>query len=376
MDADEELDPDSREPLLHFINTTDLDGAHFKVRNYTGRYSPQHYTTHIAMRLVRNNGRYFYTGAIHEQITCENAENIQQRFAPIDAVVHHYGYLDDVVAEKQKRKRNIPILEKQLARTPEEPFALFNMGNEYLSMRDYEKALAYYGKSLENAQDKSIAFVPHLYFRMASAYESLGRYADALKLLARAETDYPRCVDYEYARACNLLKLRRYTLAIEALENCLNAQPAPASLEFLPGCGTYRASHLLGDIYGQLEDYPKALTYYNMTLNYNSKYLSALYRAGSALNCLYADKDAVRAKLFEYFNDKGHTPNILVGADILINEELYEQALAALLNAAEPAGREDELNYLKGSACFFLGRDGEARSPLLAVCEDASASCV
>lgn len=367
LDADEELDRDGHDILLSYINTTPLDGAHFMVRNYTGKYSSQHYTTHIAMRLIKNNGRYHFEGEIHEQIACEDAEDIQQRFILLDVILHHYGYLDDVAAEKQKRKRNMPILEKQLEQTPTEPFILFNMGNEYLSMRDYKKALEYYGSSLENTGSRTAAFVPHLYFRMANAYENLGRYTDALKLLSQAIKDYPRCVDYQYARGCLLFRLRRYTLAIAALEKCLHAKPAPPALVFIPGCGTYRASHTLGNIYEELEDYQKALDCYNKALSYNPKYLSALYRAGSALNRMCADKSVAAKRIFEYFNNQENASNLIVGADILINEGLYGQALDALKDS-HCAGYEEELSALRGSALFYCGRSGEAKSFLSKAC--------
>ncbi len=144
LDADEALDSGSVETVRTFINTTALDGAHFRVRNYTGTYHENRYSLHNALRLVRNSGKYYFTGAIHEQITCEDAAKIFEHFAPLDAVVHHYGYLSQAVEEKQKRKRNIPILEKQLEKTPGEPFALFNLGNEYLAMSDSETALEFY----------------------------------------------------------------------------------------------------------------------------------------------------------------------------------------------------------------------------------------
>ena len=148
LDADEALDQSSVEIIRAFINTTDLDGAHLRMRNYTGNYSAENYSLHSPLRLLRNNKLYYFTGAIHEQITSDAFEKLSPRFQVLDAIVHHYGYLDAVVKAKQKRRRNIPILEKQLAENPEEPFTLFNMGNEYVALQDYKTALQYYEKGI------------------------------------------------------------------------------------------------------------------------------------------------------------------------------------------------------------------------------------
>jgi glycosyltransferase involved in cell wall biosynthesis len=330
LDADEALDPSARKPLRQFIETTDLDGAHLRVRNYTGAYSPERYNLHNAFRLLRNNGKYKFTGAIHEQITRDGSMNLGGRFAVLDLIVHHYGYLDEAVREKNKRARNLPILEKMLAEKPEDAFTLFNIGNEYLSAGDTEKALAYYTRAKENVRDFGIAFVPHLYFRMANALDGLGRQETALKILQEGLTVYPHSTDFEFLRGNIYLRQRRYTLAVASFEKCLKMGRPPAALEFLEGCGTHRAAFMLGDIYARLEDWGRALECYSKTLQFNPAMTGALFPACHALNKLHDDKERVREELFKFFADPKYPPNILAAAEILITEELYTEALKAL----------------------------------------------
>lgn len=356
LDADEALDENARDKLIAFVNTTKLDGAHFRVRNYTGSYCPDNYNLHSALRLLRNNGRYQFRGSIHEQICCDDHDQLYDRFETLDIIVHHYGYLDDVVLEKQKRKRNLPILEKELELNPGDAFTLFNLGNEYLSSNDYVKALDYYNEAKAHLEGVNRAFVPHLYFRMINCYECQRKYQMALDLIAEGLKIYPECTDYEHIRANIQLKSKRYTLAIASLEKCLKMGNAPASLEFISGCGTYRSAFLLGEIYSQLEDYTKALEYYSMTLKLKPEMYIALYRAGKALNKLYADKDAVVSTLFSYFADPVYPPNVIVGADILIGESLYAQAIAVLDAEFLWADYTAEFMYLKAKAYCFLGQ--------------------
>lgn len=353
LDADEALDQNSIKAVIEFINTTGLDGAHFRIRNYTGRYSPENYSLHSGFRLLRNNGKYRFQGEIHEQIVSDDNENLSHRFTTLDAVVHHYGYLDETVREKQKRRRNIPILEKQLEQNPDEPFTLFNMGNEYLSMQDYKTALQYYEKALGNLENRCIAFVPHLFFRIINCHENLGEHENALRAIQAGLNEFPRCTDYEFLRADILHKCRRYTLALESFEACLKMGSPPMQLEFLPGCGTWRAACQLGELYRELEDYGRALRYYDLALSHKPNLYMALYRSGNVLNKLYPDKSEVLEKLFSYFANPRYAPNAIVGADILAGEGLYTQALEALEELTDYEGLETEITYVKARILFY-----------------------
>ncbi len=368
LDADEALDKNSFSTIVQFIETTSLDGAHLRMRNYTGRFSPDHYSLHSALRLLRNNKKYRFEGEIHEQVVSDECEKISDRFIALDVVVHHYGYLDEIVREKQKRRRNIPILEKQLEQNPKEPFTLFNMGNEYLSMQEYQTALQYYEKALEKIENRRIAFVPHLFFRIINCYENLGDHEKALRTAQEGLGEYPGCTDYAYLRADILHRCKRYSLAIDGFEICLNMGTPPMPLEFLPGCGTYRAAYQLGELYREIEDYGRAVRYYDLALSHKQDLYGALYRMGEALNKLYEDKEEVYVKLFSCFADPKYTPNTLLGADILIKEGLYTQALKSLEGVTDAEGRETELSYVKGRALFYRQQFDDALPLLNTVC--------
>lgn len=369
LDADETIERTDHEALLAFVRTTKLDGAHLRVRNYTGSYSPDQYSLHNAMRLVRNNGQYYFHGAVHEQITSKQADSISERFTTLDVTVHHFGYLDDVVKRKEKRKRNLPLLEKQLADDPDEPFTLFNMGNEYLSLKEYRKAISFYEASLGKLSDRRIAFGPHLYLRMVNCYATLGRHEKALQTIHEGLAAYPRCTDLVFLRADIQKNLKRFTLAIDSLEICLKMGAPPPTLELLPGCGTYRAAFALGELYLELYDYPRAVKAFSEALSCKPQLYSALYRLGKAFRHMYGEEEA-KQKLFSCFASPRHTPNALVGADVLLNEGLYGQALFALNDLTETEGHEAELCYVRGKALLYLGKRKEASGALKQACEE------
>jgi len=364
LDADEELDRSAWEPLRRFIETTDKDGAHLRVRNYTGTYSPDRYNLHNAMRLVRNNGKYAFSGAIHEQLTRDGSMNLGGRFAVLDLVVHHYGYLEEAVREKNKRARNKPLLEKMLEEKPDDPFTLFNMGNEYLSSGKHLEALEYYRRAREQVRDLSVAFVPHLYFRMASALDALGRTQEALKVLEEALSIYTTGTDFEFLRGSIYLRQHRYTMAIESFEKCLAMGRPPAALEFLDGCGTFRPAYLLGEIFARLEDWGRALKYFSKTLELSPTMTAALAQAGRALNKLYEDKERVRRELFRFFANPAYPPNILAAAEILIHEELYGEALAALDTLPQGHKLTAREAILRARALTYLGERDRAEAEM------------
>ncbi|MPM27226.1 hypothetical protein SDC9_73736 [bioreactor metagenome] len=277
--------------------------------------------------------------------------------------------MEEIVREKKKRSRNIPILEKQLAEHPEEPFTLFNMGNEYLSMKDYERALGYYKQAMSHLKNRRIAYVPHLFFRIISCHSCLGHSDQALTAAGEALKEFPACTDYEFLRGSILLARGRYTLAIDSFEACMKMGPPPMQLEFLPGCGTFRPALQMGELYMELEDYERAIRHYNMALSHKSNLYSALYRIGHALGRLDPGGDRAAAGLLSFFTNPKYTPNALLAADILVGEGFLNQAAAALENLTDTQGRESELDYLRGRILLLRGQSRLGAGRLEAACD-------
>lgn len=362
LDADEQVDQKGLDTIVAFVNTTEKDGAYFRVRNYIGSYSPQDFTLHNALRLLRNNGKYQYRGAIHEQIICDNLKDYESKFETLSVILNHYGYLDNEIAEKKKRERNMPILKRELEKNPDDFFVQYYLGNEYLALNRVEQALNYYLKSYQSAQKHHMMFA-HLYLRIITSMEALGRFKESLDMIGEALKVFPLCTDYEFIRAIIFFRTRRYTLAIKSLNRCLEMGVPPAPFEFMDGCGTYRAADMLGDLYAILEDYEASLKWYRAALRYNPDDYTALYHVGFSMNKLIADKDRVCAELFACFSDPNDTANVITASDILIKEGLYAQALTKLNLIADPGDYQPETHFFQALALFYKN-DFQAAIPL------------
>lgn len=352
LDGDEVLDAKSKDTLIQFINTTTLDGCHFIMHNYIGKEPHSQFTIHYPLRLIRNNHNYRFKGAIHEQLTSLNGTLSSERFSVEDILVHHYGYVDSTLLEKDKRSRNIPILLKQLETDPHNAFHLFNLGNEYLCLGEIHKAIETYEHAREYAIPTQAA-TPYLYHRLIISLITIKNYTHALEIAEAALILYPMCTDMHYAKAIVHYHLHHYTLAIDCLNKCIELGDPHISLKFTEGCGTYLPYLLLGEIYNVLEDYKKALNAYTHAINVNPSLFNCLYTIGDILNKLYTDKHLVTQYLQKYFSNLEYGPNLIVFIDILLTQQLYQNA-EPFLNRLDTISNDSvDKYYLWGKYYFY-----------------------
>ncbi len=352
LDADERLVRGDEEKLLEFIRTTDLDGAHFKVYNYVGENNSKQYTCHSALRLIRNNNIYRFKGDIHEQITSMNEVALSGRFAITDIGIHHLGYLDSVVAQKDKRSRNLPLLLEELAREPENPFTLFNLGNEYMAQKDYRRALEFFDQA-RSYYSRYEAYAPHLLFRSAMCYYSLGLYADAIRTLHEGLGIFPGCTDMEFLKGLIYMDWCRDTLALESFEKAIAMGEPHPTLRFSDGCATIRPLLSMALIYERQHHYPKAADCYIKAIGVDNRLYSALYGVAKAWRQMMMEPADIEANLGRFFADLNHVPNQILLTDILLSQRLYSGGKKHLDFLAKAGGYEMEVAMLAGKYCFY-----------------------
>lgn len=349
LDADEILDIESKDKLINFINQTKCDGCHFLVKNYIDE-ELINYTVHYAFRLFRNYKGYKFKGKIHEQINNDIVE-VKNKFSKEDIILHHYGYLESVTKEKNKRERNIPIILEALKENPNDSFQLFNLGNEYLSKNEIDKALEYYNKAYKYA-DITMMYSPHLLYRMSLCYKSLKLYELALKYINEALNLYSPNVDFLYLKGLIYEKFNKPTMAIRAFNECIKIGDFKNSIKFIENCGSTKPLISLGDIYYDLNDYEMALVNYTEAINKDSKLTYLLYKIGSCLNKIYEDKSIVTINLFKYFSDKTLFTNRILLSEILLEEGLYNEARTVINETIYPNNSKDQY-YLNGVLDFY-----------------------
>lgn len=351
LDADDEFNREYENQFVDLVNNSIKDGHYFKTLSFTGdSINKDNTVSNLNLRLLRNNNKYEYIGCIHEQIRCVDGPMDYKNFTSENIEIFHYGYLTEVALEKEKRTRNITIIEEELRKDPTNQFHTFNLANEYFALNDLNKALELFNKVYKN-MDRNMGYSSKLVVRRIMCFEELGRYDDALNAIGEGLKMYPEFTDLEFLKGIIHLKERRYTLAIKSFEKCIQLGTPPIQLEFIKGAGTFRPYMALGGVYYKFEDYQEALRAYENALKFNPTLRNPIYKIGSILNKAYDSKKFVSYNLSKYFSLDNEF-NLLMISDILMNEGLYDIA-SGYLERAKDINSENKVTDIQMGKCKF-----------------------
>lgn len=129
LDADEALEPRSREILRSLLAGSDAQGLRVTVRNLAPPGDLARHQDNRITRLFRRHPSHRYEWTIHEQISGaieRNGGRVQD--API--LVLHHGYASPLAQGGQSRlARNQALLEAALERSPQDPLLHFHLGS-------------------------------------------------------------------------------------------------------------------------------------------------------------------------------------------------------------------------------------------------------
>ncbi|MFL2922510.1 MAG: glycosyltransferase [Limisphaerales bacterium] len=143
IDADEELMPEGIEELQSAMARSDTLAWRIPIVD-AGR---EHLGKNHVPRLFRNAPGLFFKGRIHEQVSLSIESRriqwgLQHRMG--GPTLFHRGYQDEVVKSRNKRARNIRLLDRALEESPNDANLLMNLGMELASMGRGEAALEQY----------------------------------------------------------------------------------------------------------------------------------------------------------------------------------------------------------------------------------------
>lgn len=373
MDADDELEWEDREKLAELLSGTEEGINVYCARTlcYSGE-SPDIAGVLINMniRLIRNGKGYRYRGRIHEQLVLLPEDEEKPQAVVATAIrFHHYGYLDSYIREKDKHGRNIRLIRMELEERPEDPFMLFNLGNEYYALGQPEQALACYRSCLDRCDGCSLHSA--LLLRAALCCEALRDEKGVLWYAALGLRSHPELTDFEFLRAGAFLRQKRLEEAIRSYKKCIRMGPPPVSAHSIAGVATFRSHFALSGIYLRLGSYEKARRHCEKALRSNPTYRAACSELLDLLLREGRTPSAVRDRLRKMLPRRADCRLIL--SDLFYDRGLFGEALllareAGRLSPGNPAAR-----YREGVCCLCLNRPRRA-APLLeqaAACSEA-----
>lgn len=275
LDADEALVTEDG-PRLRDLLDSEADGFFLKEIDFLGERSGVDFAPHLAFRIFRNEKHYRYSGAIHEQILgCIRSHKPSARIEVCDVRILHYGYQPGSLKAKDKIRRNLEILQGEVARNPTDRFVRYNLGVEYFRLGDFARALQEFDSTYD-ASSVMVAYGPRLARYRVLCLKELRRYADALRAIDDGLCAYPDFTDLHFLRGLILQELGKPELAADAFHACLELGEPPVNYNPYDGVGTYRASCGLGHALEQAGKPLEAADAYLRAIQQNKEFADIL----------------------------------------------------------------------------------------------------
>lgn len=178
LDADEQLAPDAQTHLRSFLYNTPAEGIYLIVRSFglTNALAPYYDSEQV--RLFRNRPQYRFENAIHEMIypsiLAQQGSLLKSHF-----VIHHYGYLKNVVQGTESRiARDRRLLEQMYLDNPDSLYTKAKLGFIYLLEREYPKALHLLQEVTHEIDSQSVEpdFLHSVFLALAQTAQAMGQY--------------------------------------------------------------------------------------------------------------------------------------------------------------------------------------------------------
>lgn len=167
------------------------------------------------VRLFRAHQGYRYAGRVHEQLVRSSPSRLAQDevadmnnsdtdideedllietepLAPLCLI--HDGYLASTIAKEHKPRRNLKLIERELADEPAQPFHLYNLGVTYCQLGQIEQAIEAFRESLR-LTELLAPYRPTLVRDYAKTLVGSERYDEAHAILAVERQRYPSYAD-------------------------------------------------------------------------------------------------------------------------------------------------------------------------------------
>lgn len=176
MDSDEYLPPESGKRIREAVENAPADVGAFTVLVKNDIVIER-------VAIVRNHPQIRFKGRVHEQIA-QSVVDAGYRIVRTDIVVEHRQNLIN------RDARNMELLKLEIDDNPQDQFALFKVGQTYLSQQRYADAIWYFQRSREfsNPNDNHL---PKLMAFLTLSWIFTGDISAAKQIADQGVMDYP-----------------------------------------------------------------------------------------------------------------------------------------------------------------------------------------
>jgi tetratricopeptide (TPR) repeat protein len=252
FDADEVLVEEDAPRLRALTGRVWREAFTLVETNYTGDIEDGTAMTHNALRMFRNRPEYRFKGRLHEQVAYALPGYLSERIEYTQLRMEHYGYLGVVRDSKDKSRRNLELLQQQVADGVESAFQSFNLGSEYLALGEIETAIGHFENSwrmLESDPGRTVyPYVPTLANRFVTALREADRLDAANRKADEALELFEGFTDLVFQKAWIARSRGDEASARVLFERCLEMGDAPTRYSSVVGCGSYLALIALAQV--------------------------------------------------------------------------------------------------------------------------------
>lgn len=243
LDADEILDSSDVKKLPHILEKTAANVISLPVFNYCGKLSEINENDFYLLyqpRMFRNHLNFSFKNKLHE--TLQFPDGITQNdIKKVDIPIHHYGYTDDHVQQKNKVARNLSILEKELQTPNHSPWVEYHLASEFYRLGRYEEAFLFVNEAIVLFLTKKLHPPSVLYKLKYDILIKSKNFTGAWPSILKAIELYPDYVDLHYYKGIILFHLNEYSEAIAAFKTCLELGDRQSDYLVLNGVGSFKA---------------------------------------------------------------------------------------------------------------------------------------
>jgi glycosyltransferase involved in cell wall biosynthesis len=187
LDADEELSPKDKAGLPHLLNRSEVSLYRLPIIDTHQGAASKSYVP----RLFRNFPAIIFVGCVHECVLTfleKISESWQMKMVFCDLVIHHHGYSQNIIRERDKVKRNHDLLIKAIQEYPNEFYFHMQLGLELGRLGKKEESFKEYAESLRLAETLAInKITPDVRETLLTQYSAYlvveNRFAEVIKVL-------------------------------------------------------------------------------------------------------------------------------------------------------------------------------------------------
>jgi tetratricopeptide (TPR) repeat protein len=339
LDADEVLVEADAALLRELTSHTWREAFYLVETHHTGELGDGTAVTHNALRMFRNRPEYRFEGRLHEQIAQRLPSGQPERIELSRVRVDHYGYLGAVRDGREKSRRNIELLRRQLGESGTSPFLCFNLGSELAAAGDAEGAREQFEQAWAlvagDPGRAELGYLPSLCVRLVKSLRVTGRHEAAR---ARAEEGlelFPELTDLVLELALLARAGGELDRAAELLEECLRRGDAPSRHSPTVGCGSYVALVKLAEVESERGDFAQAEELLRRCLAEHPGYLGSVLPLAEAM--LRRDVPPERVVATIAAGTKEMTPSVRFMTATALYEAGWPEAAEPLYRAVTEA---------------------------------------